>query len=100
MLEKSTDEEDPDDDENDDPDTKTRMYSANSIKNYRYALNCIIKDKRQIDITAKNNTKFTKSQKAFANAIKELKSAGKGEQKIKFEITEASKHICLHFIGM
>ena len=66
-----------------------RMYSANSLKNYRYALNRIIKNKRQLDITSKDNTKFSKSQKAFANAIKELKSKGKAEQKVKHEISEA-----------
>ena len=92
------------DDENDEEsqesnadDTKTRMYSANSIKNYRYALNRIIKDKRQIDITSKTNSKFSKSQLAFANAIKELKKEGKGEQKIKYEITEAGMFLCLHY---
>ena len=65
------------------------MYSANSLKNYRFALNRIIKSRRQLDITAKSNTQFSKSQQAFANAIKEFKKQGKVKQKVKHEITEA-----------
>ena len=85
----SDDEDEENTEEDSQEGSKLRMYSANSLKNYRYALNRIIKNKRQIDITAKENKNFTKSQAAFANAIKELKSEGKGEQKVKFEITEA-----------
>ena len=83
-------EEDPNDSEQQDENSGKikHMYSANSLKNYRYALNRIIKSKWNLDITSKDNTNFNKSQKAFANAIKELKSKGKGEQKMKNEITE------------
>ena len=53
---------------------KKRMYSANSLKKYWYALNRIIKQcGKGLDMICKENTKFKKSQQAFLDAMKELK---------------------------
>ena len=79
--------------ETEDPELKCRMYKANSLKNYRYALNRILKKKRNIDITLKDNKNFTKSQEAFANVMRELKTEGKAESTMKYEITEQGELI-------
>ena len=70
-------------------DLKARFYSANTLKNFRYGLNRILKKEgRQFDITDKKNPSFQKSQEAFFDAIKELKKEGKAEVKSKHEIIE------------
>ena len=67
-------------DESNDPDMKNRLYSANSLKNFRYGLNRILKNKGHLyDIIEKKTASFTRSRQAFADALKELKSEGKGE---------------------
>ena len=87
------DEEDSQDSVQADPELKARMYKANSLKNYRYALNRIIKKKKNVDITSKDNKNFQKSQEAFANAMRELKSEGKAESTMKFEISEEGENV-------
>ena len=74
---------DPDDDyksDSDDPDKKELMYSANTIKNFQYALNRILKFKgHEYDIMNKHSLSFKKSQQAFLDSQKELKALGKAE---------------------
>ena len=63
-----------------DPELKSRMYSANTLKSFRYGINRILKEKGHLyDIIDKKTASFTKSQKAFSDALKELKSEGKAE---------------------
>ena len=71
-----------------DPELKERMYSANSLRNYRYALGRIMKKKTGLDIISKESAQFAKSTEAFTDAMKELKKNGKGEIKNKSEISE------------
>ena len=79
-------------DEEDDANLSSAVYSANSIKNFRYALNRIIKKKcNGLDVTSKDNPVFNKSQTAFWNTIKELKKEGKAETMQKSEIIEDGK---------
>ena len=80
-----------------DPALKDKCYSANTIRNFRYALNRILKEKSDVrDIIEKGSKTFKKSQEAFTNAVKELKSQGKAEIHSKHEITEDGKrHIYL-----
>ena len=81
-----------DSDSENDPQMRQRMYSANTLKNFRYGLNRILKSKGHLfDIIDKKTASFTKSQKAFADAIKELKSEGKGEVHSYPEIEEEGK---------
>ena len=78
-----------DDEEDNDPQMKNRMYSANTLKNFRYGLNRILKSKGHLyDIIHKKTTSFIGSQKAFADALKELKAEGKAEIKSYPEIDE------------
>ena len=82
------------DDFQDDPKMKERYYSANTLKNFRYALNRIVKDKGNMpDLIDKASTVFKKSQKAFQDAVKELKKEGKAEIKSKHEITDAGNDL-------
>ena len=75
-----------------DPQLKSRMYKANTLKNFRYGLNWILKSKGHLyDITDKKTASFVKSQQAFNDAIKELKIEGKGEVTNYPEITEEGK---------
>ena len=78
-------------DEEEDPNLKSTMYSANSLRNYRYALGRIIKKKKGLDIISKESQLFNKSTEAFLNAMKELKAFGKGEIRSKEEISEDGK---------
>ena len=72
--------EDSEEEENDDPNMKRRMYSANTSKNFHYGLNRILKSKGHLyGIIDKRTASFTKSQQAFADALKELKAKGKAE---------------------
>ena len=69
-----------DDDSQQDPEMKQRMYKANSLKNFRYGLNRVLKSKGHLyDITDKKTASFVKSQQAFSDAIKELKAEGKAQ---------------------
>ena len=73
----------------DDPNLNEQCYSANTLKNFWYALNRIIKEKGNLpDLIDKSSICFKKSQKAFSDAVKELKSQGKAEVKSKLEITD------------
>ena len=75
--------------DNDDPNMKNRMYKASSLRNFRYSLNRILKSRGHLyDITAKSTASFVKSQKAFVDAIKELKEEGKGDIQSYPEIAE------------
>ena len=68
------------------------MYTANTLRNFRYALNRILKKKNTIfDLISKDNISFHKSNSAFENAIAELKKEGKGDVKSKKEITKDGK---------
>ena len=79
-------------DESEDTDMKSRLYSANSLKNFRYGLNRVFRrEGHNYDITEKNSTLFPKSHQAYFNAITELKKEGKAEVKSKEEITEDGK---------
>ena len=76
----------------DDPELKSRLYKANTLKNFRYGLNRILKTKGHLcNITDKKTASFQKSQQAFVDAIKELKSEGKGDVESYPEIHEAGK---------
>ena len=83
---------DPDSDyENDPEDTQKQdlMYSANTMKNYRYALNRILKNKGHLyDIINPSSLSFRRSQKAFKASQKELKELGKAQVHSAPEITE------------
>ena len=74
-----------------DTDKKESLYSANTLKNFRYSLNRILRSKGHLyDITVKG-TSFMKSDEAFKVAQKELKQEGKAEVKSHPEITEDGK---------
>ena len=67
-------------DSEEDPNKRERMYKASSLRNFCYSLNRILKSRGHLyDITARSTTSFGKSQKAFIDAIKELKEEGKGD---------------------
>ena len=77
-----------------DPDQKSRKYSANSLKDFRYALNRILKQKGHLyDIISENGTSFKKSNDAYKIAMKELKEEGKAEVKSHPEIAEGKNMI-------
>ena len=79
-----------------DPELKKNMYKATTLRNMRYGLNRILKNKGHLyDITDKKTASFTKSQQAFNDAIKELKSEGKGDVSSYPEIEEEGK-TCLN----
>ena len=85
--------EDGSDVDEDDTVKKDQLYSANTLKNFRYSLNRILHSKGHLfDITVKG-TSFKKSDKAFKVAQKELKKEGKAEVKSHPEITEDGKQI-------
>ena len=68
------------DDEVEDKEMKGRLYSANTLKNYRYALGRLIRRNSSTkgkDIMVKDANCFPKSQQAFADALKELKKMEK-----------------------
>ena len=74
------------------PDHKELMYRANTMKNFRYALNCILKFKgHEYDIMNKHSLSFKQSQQAFLDSQKELKALGKAEVHSAPEITEQGK---------
>ena len=72
--------DDSEDEENGDPNMRNRMYSANTLKNFRYGLNRILKGKGHLyDIIDKKTASFSRSQQAFSDALKELKAEGKAQ---------------------
>ena len=83
---------DPDSDydsDSDDPQKTRLMYSANTMKNFRYSINRVLKSKGHLyDIMSKNTLSFKKSQAAFVDSQKELKSLGKAEIHSAPEISE------------
>ena len=75
-----------------DPDQKSRKYSANSLKNFCYALYRILKQKGHLyDIISENGISFKKSNEAYKVAMKEVKDEGKAEVKSHPEILEEGK---------
>ena len=85
----STDDEDS---QEQDPELKQQLYKANLLKNFCYSLNRILRTKGHLyDITDKKTTSFQKLQQAFTDAIKELKSHGKGDVESYTEILEEGK---------
>ena len=82
-----------------DPELKERFYKANSLRNFKYGLNRILRSKGHLyDIMDKKTTSFMKSQQAFSNAIKELKSEGKADIDSYPEIEEQGTFIYLSFL--
>ena len=78
----------------DDPQKKKLMYSANTMKNFGYALNHILKNKGHLyDIMSKNTLSFKKSQQAFADSQKELKELRKAQIHSALKITEEGKKL-------
>ena len=63
-----------------------KRYRANSLKSMRYAINRLLqKQERKFDII--NSEKFIPSQRAFDDAMKELKALGYGYVVSHIEIT-------------
>ena len=88
-------------DADDDPELKDRLYKANSLRSFWYGLNRILKQRSHLyDITDKRTASFQKSQQVFIDAIKELKSEGKGDIKSFPEITETGKKLSQYFTDM
>ena len=83
------------DKDNDDPDIKDRMYKANSLRNFRYRLNHILKTKGHLYDITDRTTSFLKSQQAFSDAIKELKAEGKADVDSYPEIEEEGTYISI-----
>ena len=90
-------EEDSDSDESDieQQNKKDNKYSANSLRNFPYALNRILRTKGHLyNITeTEKGTSFLKCNEAFKVAIRELKSEGNAEVKSYSEINEDGKHV-------
>ena len=76
------------DSDTEDPERKDQMYSANTLRSFRYGLNRILKSKGHLYKITEKGTSFMKSDEAFNLAIKELKSEGKAEVHSYPEITE------------
>ena len=77
----------------DDPEKQSLMYSANTMRSFRYSLNCILKSKgHEYDIMNKHSLSFKKSQQAYLDSQKELKALGKAEVHSAPEITEDGKN--------
>ena len=75
-----------------DPVLKQQFYKANSLRNFRYSLNQMLKTKGHLyDITDKHTASFQKSQQAFFDAVKELKVHGKADVESYPEIEETGK---------
>ena len=75
-------------DKEEDPDKKNKMYSANTLRSFRYGLNRVLRSKGHLYKITEKGTSFQKSDEAFKLAIKELKSEGKAEIHSYPEITE------------
>ena len=72
----------------DDHDRKTQMYSANSLRLFRYGLNRILRREGHLYKITDKGTSFLKSDEAFKLAVKELKAEGKAEIHSHPEINE------------
>ena len=81
-----------------DPEQKSRKYSGNSLKNFCYALNRILKSKGHLyDIISKDGTSFKKCNQAYKVAMQELKDEGRAEVKSHPEIKEDGNfHVYFH----
>ena len=83
---------DPDTDyqsDNDDSQKTKLMYSASTMRNFRYSLNRILKSKGHLyDIINQQSLSFRHSQNAFIASQKELKQLGKAQVHSATEITE------------
>ena len=75
----------------DDPSKCQQKYSANTLRNFRYVLNQILKSKGHLYNITEKGTSFIKSNEAFKVAIKDLKSEGKAEVHSYPEIKEDGK---------
>ena len=79
---------------------KSLMYSANTMKNFHYALTWILKNKGHLYIISTASLSFKRSQKVFMASQKELKEVRKAQIHSALEITEG-KHIvvtlCFHY---
>ena len=82
------DDSDTESDVEEDPDKKTNMYSANTLRSFRYGLNRLLRSKGHLYKITEKGTSFLKSDEAFKLAIKELKMEGKAEVHSHPEITE------------
>ena len=77
-----------------DPDRKELMYSANTMRSFRYAINRILKFKgHEYDIMNKHSLSFKKSQQAFFDSQKELKALDKVQVHSAPEINEDGKPV-------
>ena len=87
--------------DSEDPERQELMYSANTMRSFRYALSRILQSKgHEYDIMHKNSLSFKKSQQAFLDSQKELKALGKAQIKSAPEITEEGKHCFLHSLHL
>ena len=93
---------DPDSDyesDTEDPERHKLMYTANTMKSFRYNLNRILKNKgHEYDIMNTHSLSFKKFQQAFMDSQKELKALGKGEIKSAPEITEEGQSCLLYLL--
>ena len=80
--------DDTDSEREEDPEQKDRMYSANTLRSFRYGLNRVLRMKGHLYKITEKGTSFIKSDESFKLAIKELKSEGKAEVHSHPEITE------------
>ena len=87
---KTNDEEDSDD-AGEDKEKLGQLYSANSLRNFRYALNRILKEKGHLYNITTKGTSFHKSDEAFKVALKQLKEEGKTQVHSHPEICEEGK---------
>ena len=76
-----------------DPEKRDQKYSANTLQNFQYALNRILRTKGHLYNITEKGTSFIKSNEAFKVAIKDLNKEGKAEVKSYPEITEDGKWI-------
>ena len=87
---------DADDNYESDPEDNQRqglMYSANTMRNFRYSINRILKSKgHNYDIIRPNSLSFQQSQRAFNASQKELKELGKAQVHSAIEINETGRY--------
>ena len=88
---------DPDKDfesDSDDPEKQELMFLANIMHSFRYSLSRILRSKgHEYEIMHKSSLSFKKSQQAFMDSQKELKSLGKAEIKSTPEIAEKGEPV-------
>ena len=71
-----------------DPQKTSLMYSANTLRSFRYGLNRILRSKGHLYKITEKGTSFIKSDEAFKLALQELKKEGKAEVHSYPEITD------------